>query len=119
MKSTSTLPAVAFATWAFCSATSSQMIVSPMAEAGPQWGCSMSPRLEPDQPIVEFDEETLAAADRFLQVRVPGSEVRARTDRLMNELTWHRGLREAARLAQKTDKPILWIQVLGSLRGLT
>ena len=117
MRTPHVLAALAFATLAICDAANPQMVVSPLPWQSLGWSCGQRP--EPQKPIVELDEEAVVAADQFRRVRVTGSEVRSRTQRLMSELAWHPTLRGAARVARKAKKSILWIQVLGSLKGFT
>ncbi len=56
------------------------------------------------------------AARDFRSLRVPGKEVEARVNSLL-KLRWHRSLGWAARVAKTDNKPILWIQALGDVKG--
>lgn len=60
-----------------------------------------------------------AAALAFQRSEVPGSKVGAGVRRALHSLLWHRDLEEAASAARQQGRPIVWVQALGELRGLT
>lgn len=58
------------------------------------------------------------AAGEFFGHEFKGSKVR-KGIRSVTRLRWHTKLKEAARHARKTGRPILWIQALGDIGGYT
>jgi len=64
-------------------------------------------------------DQVLREQPSFDQLQVPGNEVRAGVRRALTELTWHRTLAQATSAARLEGKPIVWVQALGDLRGLT
>lgn len=58
-------------------------------------------------------------AQQFRRLRVPGKQVLRAVHTLKRQLTWHGRLQGAVRTAKQADKPIVWIQALGNLRGYT
>ncbi|MEZ5966309.1 MAG: hypothetical protein R3F56_20910 [Planctomycetota bacterium] len=60
-----------------------------------------------------------AAAPSFQNLIVSGAKVRSATHRLLGDMTWHRRLDQAVAAARAQNKPIVWVQALGELRGLT
>jgi hypothetical protein len=59
------------------------------------------------------------AAREFEQSARKGHEVSAGLQRVLKEITWHRQLADAQKVARAQNKPIVWVQALGDLRGLT
>ena len=53
------------------------------------------------------------------EVVVAGKELRTRVDTLARRLAWHESLAGAAKTAAELDRPIVWIQALGDLKGFT
>ena len=60
----------------------------------------------------------LKAAREFRAMKLPGKEVAPAVRRLL-KLRWHKKLRDSAYQAKVNNRPILWIQALGDLRGYT
>ena len=58
-------------------------------------------------------------ADEFQRLELPGAKVRAGVRKVVSAFTWHRDLDQAASVARAQGKPIVWVQALGELRGLT
>jgi hypothetical protein len=48
---------------------------------------------------------------------LPSTAVEAKVQRLSEQIPWHKSLDEAKALAQKENKPIFWIHILGDLDG--
>ncbi len=63
--------------------------------------------------------EAEKAARQFRGPRVKGRRLARAINKLTRELKWHRKLEDAAAAAAEAGKPILWIQLLGDLRGRT
>lgn len=59
------------------------------------------------------------SARAFRSLRLPGSRVRRAVAKLARRLEWHRSLDRAIAAADRSGKPVVWIQALGSLRGFT
>lgn len=55
----------------------------------------------------------------FLNLRVAGQHVNRGVRKVLAELTWHRDLGVAASQAKQQQRPILWLQLLGDLRGFS
>lgn len=53
----------------------------------------------------------------FNRLQVSGEQVAASTQRLVEDLMWHRDLETAKLRARAERKPILWIQALGEIDG--
>ncbi len=60
-----------------------------------------------------------AQEPEFLNLRVAGHDVYRGVRKVLTELTWHRDLDLAASQAKKQQRPILWLQMLGDLRGFS
>jgi hypothetical protein len=54
---------------------------------------------------------------QFQGLRIDGPANHARTQMVLDELTWHPTLKKAAVDARKQGRPILWIHALGRLQG--
>jgi hypothetical protein len=52
-------------------------------------------------------------------LRVSGRDVNRGVRKMLSELRWHRDLGGAASEARERQRPILWIQMLGDLRGFS
>jgi hypothetical protein len=74
------------------------------------------PQLAPSDPGVDA---LSAAARAFQDSQVRGTEVRAAVKRTLGTLQWHRDLDSAARAARELERPIVWVQALGEIRGFT
>ncbi|MFQ5506484.1 MAG: hypothetical protein ACE5F1_17075 [Planctomycetota bacterium] len=59
------------------------------------------------------------AAREFRQKQLLGKQVSRAVRKLVRGAKWHRTLRSAAAAAERSGKPILWIQALGTLAGYT
>ena len=59
----------------------------------------------------------MKAAREFRATRVEGRELAKSVDRVRKTLDWHKSLKAAAKIARAENKPIVWIQTLGSLEG--
>ena len=68
---------------------------------------------------VPSDATARAQAEEFRKLTVPKRQVRANVRKLTRELTWHRSLQAATSSARKLDRPVLWIQALGNVKGYT
>ncbi len=68
------------------------------------------------RPAATGNSPAAREAQRFRQLRVPGRRVQ-KAVRKLNRLHWHKKLKNAARDAAVENKPILWIQALGDLKG--
>ena len=75
-------------------------------------GCAGMPGA---QQLTEAQQE----ARQFRRPQVSGRRLARAVNKLTRELKWHRKLEDAAAAAEETGKPILWIQLLGDLRGRT
>lgn len=69
-------------------------------------GASMAAMLEEPEP-------------EFLNLRVSGRDVGRGVRKVLTELNWHRDFAAAASEAAQRQRPILWLQMLGNLRGFT
>ena len=80
--------------------------------------CSMPPPKASAKPApeVELSDEQLAAQE-FFESRIAGHDLQKRVARVRKELRWHTSLADAQRAAQRAERPILWIQAFGNLRG--
>lgn len=58
-------------------------------------------------------------ARQFRGPQLKGRRLSRAVNKLTRELPWHRKLEDAASAATEEGKPILWIQLLGDLRGRT
>ena len=77
------------------------------APAGPiAAGASMAAMLQEPEP-------------EFLNLRVSGRDVGRGVRKVLTELNWHRDFAAAASEATQRQRPILWLQMLGNLRGFT
>lgn len=85
------------------------LVLTPAAQ-GPT--CATMTRAEQHSPAQ-------LAAQEFQQSARKGSQVSAAVQRVLREVTWHRKLDEAADVARRHGKPIVWVQALGEIRGLT
>ena len=61
---------------------------------------------------------TRRSATDILHVRYFGTVNRDRTDRVLDELVWHKSMGSAIRSARKNGRPIVLFQALGDIRGL-
>ena len=59
------------------------------------------------------------AAEEFQQTCRHGQKESAQVRRVLVEMTWHKKLAEAAKVATTQHKPIVWVQALGDIRGFT
>jgi hypothetical protein len=59
-----------------------------------------------------------AEAQAFRHLQVPGSKV-SRAVRKVRKLKWFSSLAAASQRARLENKPIVWIQALGTLKGQT
>lgn len=59
----------------------------------------------------------LKQARAFRKLRVPGEQVASRVEKLTTELVWHDSLEGALATAREQNRPVLWIQALGELKG--
>lgn len=50
---------------------------------------------------------------------VPGDEAFKRVTKLTSEISWYTSLDYAEKMAQKENKPIFWLHMLGPLNGKT
>lgn len=55
----------------------------------------------------------------FLHLRMTGRDVGRGVRKVLTELNWHRDFAAAASEATQRQRPILWLQMLGNLRGFT
>ncbi len=78
----------------------------------------VSPTLDSVSADPEEKARALKAAREFRAMKLPGKEAATAVRRLLT-LRWHKKLRDAAYKARADNKPILWIQALGDLRGYT
>lgn len=69
----------------------------------------------PAGPLTEAQVE----ARQFRAPQLEGRRLARAVNKLTRELRWHRRLEDAAAAAANAGKPILWIQLLGDLRGRT
>lgn len=60
-----------------------------------------------------------AAGSAPAQVLFEGRALADRVARVSRSLRWHSSFGHAAAVARRSDKPILWVQALGDLRGFT
>ncbi len=58
---------------------------------------------------------TLSAAENWRPI--PGDEVAKRTDKVMTEINWVNDLDKLQEKAQKENKLIFWMQIVGKLDG--
>lgn len=63
--------------------------------------------------------EAQREARQFRGPQLEGRRLARAVNKLTRELDWHRDLDAAAAAAEQAGKPILWIQLLGDLRGRT
>lgn len=89
-----------------------------MANRGPMPPAPISPTLDSVSADPMERARAMKAAKEFRKLKVPGKEVAPAVRKLL-KLRWHKSLRAAAYKARAEDKPILWIQALGDLRGYT
>jgi hypothetical protein len=89
-----------------------------MANPGPVPPPPPSPTLDSVSADPVERAKAVKAAKEFRRLKVPGKEVAPAVRKLL-KLRWHKSLRAAAYQARTEDKPILWIQALGDLRGYT
>ncbi len=77
-----------------------------------------SPLLGPQvlRPAATGNSQATLEAQRFRELRVPGRKVQ-KAVRKLRRLHWYKKLKNAARDAETQNKPILWIQALGDLKG--
>jgi len=61
--------------------------------------------------------EARQQAQAFQRVQRSGRELSRAVRKVMRDLEWHEKLEDAVAAAGPSDKPILWIQVLGELDG--
>ncbi len=59
------------------------------------------------------------AAHEFEQSSRRGQELSQSVQRVVSELAWHKNLDVAAKAATAQGKPIVWVQALGEIRGVT
>jgi hypothetical protein len=78
----------------------------------------VSPTLDSVSADPAEKARALKAAREFRRMKLPGKEVAPAVRRLL-KLRWHKSLRDAAYQAKTKNRPILWIQALGDLRGYT
>jgi hypothetical protein len=86
--------------------------------------CLLAPTLAAQAPIamvagVPTEGAVAKAAREFQQSRVAGRELSRAVTRVTRELDWHKKLSIAAKEAQQSGKPIVWIHALGDLKGFT
>ncbi|MCA8941783.1 MAG: hypothetical protein KDB80_04420 [Planctomycetes bacterium] len=66
---------------------------------------------------IPANETATTTKQEFLATRVAGVDLSRSVKRVVTELEWHKRLSTAQIEAQKTGKPILWLQLLGDLDG--
>ncbi len=59
------------------------------------------------------------AAQEFERSSRSGQELSRSVQRVVTELAWHKKLDVAAKAATAQGKPIVWVQALGDIRGVT
>ena len=59
------------------------------------------------------------AANKFKNMVLPGREAYPRVKAMVKRLNWTGNLGVAVERARKQNKPILWIQALGDIKGYT
>lgn len=60
-----------------------------------------------------------ASASPMSTKMVAGDEAFKRVTKLTTEISWYTSLDYAKKIAQKENKPIFWIHMLGPLNGMT
>jgi hypothetical protein len=58
-------------------------------------------------------------AKEFFDLRIAGDELRKRIEAVLKGLPWQENLLDASAKAAATGKPILWVEALGEVDGLT
>lgn len=68
---------------------------------------------------VPQDSAALAAAEQFSGLHLRGKALRKDLVMVTRGLRWHKLLPAATKQARAEDKPIVWIQALGDIKGFT
>jgi hypothetical protein len=85
-------------------------LLNPYVSGQQPAGCgAATPQLSPAE----------TAARTFQQSARRGQEHARGVDRVLKDLKWHKNLADAAKVAQREGKPIVWVQALGDIRGVT
>lgn len=87
--------------------------VKPAAPAGPD--AAELAAAEAEAALAAAKE----AADAFNRTKIEGKELKTRVDRVLKQLHWNETLEAAAVEACASDKPIVWVQMLGDVDGFT
>ena len=74
-------------------------------------------RRQAEREARQREREPLKQAKAFRKLEL-SEGLDERVERLTTELTWHESLEAAQVEAKKENKPILWVQALGELRGM-
>lgn len=69
--------------------------------------------------LVSRAADAAPVVQEFRELRVEGATVHGAVRDVVRTLRWHSRLRDAQRVAEASDKPILWIEALGDLKGYT
>ena len=64
------------------------------------------------------DQQEIRTALNYRRLVVPTESVRSAIDKVNTGLDWKFDLGEAQAMAQRSGKPIVWVQALGDLRGV-
>ena len=83
-------------------------------------GLALAGTLTSQAPLTEAEfpasPSAVQAAASFQKIVQPAKETRAAIKKV-TALRWHKQLSAATREAKKQEKPILWIQAYGALKG--